>query len=982
MMKKLMVALTAALVAVRAWAETEIVDGIEWSYTVSDGKVELQNLAIPKDTIGAIAIPPTLGGYPVTSVGSHAFFGCSGLTSVTIPDGVTDIGWNAFKDCTSLTSVTIPNGVTNIGVQAFWGCSSLTSMTIPDSVTRIEDWAFRDCIGLTSVTIGNSVTSIGSWAFLYCSGLTSVTIGNSVTSIGDFAFEGCSSLTSVIIPDSVTSIGNWAFEDCIGLTSVTIPDNVTNIGYGAFMWCSNLTTSVTSFETIDGVKWSYYPMWDDEADEPVAVVIGANPLQSVLNIPSAVGGDYPIRKIGDYAFCDNDIVTEIVFPDSVTSIEEGAFADCIGLSSVTIPGSVKEIEESAFEDCIGLKSVNFSEGLEVIGEDAFCGCENLGDVTIPSTVKEMDSGSCFAFAYKVNSVFVAEGNPYFKSIDGVVYSKDGSRIVCFPAGRTGEWAVPDHVTEIVEFAFAGGSLSALSIGAEVKTIGDGIVVDSFNLARIAVNAENPYFKDVDGVLFSTDGTRLLAYPAGKKDVSVYTVPATVTSIDQDAFGGSLLTGIILPSTLKCLWYETFVDSERLESIIVGADLEIIGDNAFYCIPQLHTLTLPASLKTIEDWAFEECGNSETTIYVPEAAVADEDAYEDCPATIVKYSSAPLVKFNLNYDGAPNYPYDRNVVSGQPVGILMTPERDRHSFAGWYTVADGGTQITAATVVAGDVTYYAQWTKNNDSAPVAPGYDAIDEKDIVAPYDAPKAVVLQGAAYDGDGAVVGIVELKLGKVSKGSGKLSGSFVGLDGKKRAIKAPKLTGIDGASPVIVALDVKGLGTMNVTIGGGQFAGSMGKYHVQSANVGGNWSKSGAKVYVEAASATLPAGTLEDLLPAGEPVVAAGGKWKFDKAASVKWAKPKKGAAQPEIYDEVSGKGLVVDTTKGKNLSGLKLTYTPKKGTFKGSFNAYALEGTGSATKLKKYKLNVSGVVVNGTGYGTAVCKNPALNWAVTVR
>ena len=267
-------------------------------------------------------------------------------------------------------------------------------------------------------------------------------------------------------------------------------------------------------------------------------------------------------------------------------------------------------------------------------------------------------------------------------------------------------------------------------------------------------------------------------------------------------------------------------------------------------------------------------------------------------------------------------------------------------------------------------------------PVTPGYDAIDEKDIVAHYDVPKAIVLQGAAYDGNGAVVGIVELKLGKVSKGSGKVSGSFVGLDGKKQTIKAPKLTGIDGASPVTVALDVKGLGTMNVTIGGELFAGSLGRYHVQTADVGGNWSKSGAKVYMDAASASLPAGTLEGFLPVGEPVVAAGGKWEFEKAASVKWAKPKKGAAQPEIYDDASGKGLVVDTTKGKNLSGLKLTYTPKKGTFKGSFNVYALEGAGSATKLKKYKLSVSGVVVNGTGYGTAVCKNPALNWTVTVR
>ena len=95
------------------------------------------------------------------------------------------------------------------------------------------------------------------------------------------------------------------------------------------------------------------------------------------------------------------------------------------------------------------------------------------------------------------------------------------------------------------------------------------------------------------------------------------------------------------------------------------------------------------------------------------------------------------------------------------------------------------------------------------------------------------------------------------------------------------------------------------------------------------------------------------------------------FAKAASVKWAKPK-GASEKE---------LVVDTSKGKNLSGLKLTYTPKKGTFKGSFNVYALEGSGAATKLKKYKLNVNGVVVGGIGCGVATSKKPAIAWPLTV-
>ena len=153
---------------------------------------------------------------------------------------VESIGYRAFYECSGLTSVTIPNSVTSIGAAAFRGCYALTSVTIPNSVTSIENWAFAECSGLTSVTIPNSVTSIGNYAFTYCFRLTSVTIPNSVTSIGNSAFSGCSGLTSVTIPNSVTSIENWAFAECSRLTSVTIPNSVTSIGERAFANCPEL----------------------------------------------------------------------------------------------------------------------------------------------------------------------------------------------------------------------------------------------------------------------------------------------------------------------------------------------------------------------------------------------------------------------------------------------------------------------------------------------------------------------------------------------------------------------------------------------------------------------------------------------------------------------------------------------------------------------------------------------------------------------
>ena len=218
----------------------------------------------------------------VTYIGSGAFSGCNNLTSVTINSNtITSKGYYYYSNLSHIFGSQVKNyvlgdDVTSIGSSAFSGCSGLTSVTIPNSVTEIGEWAFYDCCGLTSVTIPSSVTEIDDYVFYGCSGLTSVTIPNSVTSIGESAFDKCSGLTSVSIPNSVTSIGDSAFENCSGLTSVNIPESVTSIGYWAFEDCTNLTTVVA------------------EMAKPVAITedVFSNRANATLYVPKGSKAEY------------------------------------------------------------------------------------------------------------------------------------------------------------------------------------------------------------------------------------------------------------------------------------------------------------------------------------------------------------------------------------------------------------------------------------------------------------------------------------------------------------------------------------------------------------------------------------------------------------------------------------------------------------------------------------------------------------------
>lgn len=622
----------------------------------------LSDININSDTIGNSAFAGCSGLSEVTlnskNIGSNAFESCSSLTDVYIQKNVENIGDGVFYNCKRLQQINVDSANMNyndgngdgvlyevkgdIKLMIYPVAKPNSSYTILNDTKIIGSGAFYGCTNLTNIVIKNSVLeTIGSSAFGNCVGLTSIEMPTTLKNINSSAFYGCTNISNIEFPESLNTIGSEAFYDCNSIDEINIPKNVTSIGSQAFYSCDNLKNinvdiENTSYSSKDGVLFNYdrsklivYPMCKDNISYSV--------LEDVYNI-------------NEYAFSGNKVLAEIKIPDSVTSIGYAAFSSCINIKDIEIPEKVSTISSHMFSRCSNLNRVTIYNRNAYIGDynnnnNPFYGL-NKSNITLRGYLESTAEEYAFMYNMKFEQLDrVSEG--LLVDERGVLYGytgKDLDVVLSSNIKQIGSDAFknpnntndttyqniktvrfPMSVQAFEPYAFNGcNGLTSLNVSQTVYDIQKSAFKGCSNLAEINISSNNMKYRTIggkngkgNGVLVNRLGTTIYEVANGYKGPDgdgKFTLPSTVTFIEDSAFAGCSLKEISLGNVVK-------ISVGTFEGAFVDGDITInlsnvvdIDNRAFANCTGITEIKLPATLERLGDNVFDGCTNIKN-IYV-------------------------------------------------------------------------------------------------------------------------------------------------------------------------------------------------------------------------------------------------------------------------------------------------------------------------------------------------------------------------------
>ncbi len=599
------------------------------------------------------------GFYEINSgtkkIAAEAFYGCTGLTGVVIPDSVTSIGSSAFYGCTGLTSVVIPDSVTNIGPDAFYGCTSLDSITIPDSVTETCSYPFYNTAyyanesnwengvlywGNRLVKMNNTYSgsyeiktgtkTIEESAFYGCTGLTGIVIPNSVTSIGSYAFSGCTSLTSIEIPDSVTSIGDYAFKGCTSLSSITIPDSVINIGR-VFYFTESFNVAIKREENLLYIG---------------SRLIAGNYFYAIKATNQHTYWDAGLgtcevkqgtKSIASYAFNACDSLNSIIIPDSVVSIGDNAFGGCQFLTDIYYRGLLSDWE-----------NIDIGTGNEAVWGANIIHLCTFGDWVTDSEPTCDEDGSksrtCSVCGEVETEVIPALGHSYSDEwifdieptcteggsrhrVCSVCEVVETEKLSALGHSYSDEWIIdvePTCTEKGSKFHLCANCGDKKDI---IEILANGHYYNTGAACSVCSAAKEFDYKIVDGCV------ELIQYKGSSDKVVIpHKIDGLpVTSIGEYSFSGNIyVTSITIPDSITSIGEAAFEGCELLTSVTIPNSVTSIGDYAFGACPNLASIEIPEGVKSIGEWTFYDCCMLNTVVLHNGVTSIGDGAFYDCP----------------------------------------------------------------------------------------------------------------------------------------------------------------------------------------------------------------------------------------------------------------------------------------------------------------------------------------------------------------